>query len=50
MSRERDKNPSHWIAQLRTIIDAFKRDGWTHVSVDDLEQAVDQVEAKRRGR
>jgi len=49
MSRERDKNPSHVIAMLRTVIAAFRRDGVTHVSVDDLEQAVDQVEA-RRGR
>lgn len=47
MSRERDKNPSHVIALLRTVIAAFKHDGVTQVSVDDLEQAVDKVEADR---
>lgn len=47
MSRERDKNPSHVIALLRTVIAAFRRDGVTHVSVDDLEHAVDKVEADR---
>lgn len=50
MSREKDKNPGHVLQMLRTVIAEFRKGGVTHIPVDDLEQAVENVEAKHRGR
>lgn len=50
VSREKDKNVGHVLQMLRTVIAKFREGGVTSISIDDLEQAVENVEAKHRGR